>query len=291
MRIAGFASTESKNQVPPTTPQQTPRVPVQHPQAEASVHFIPQAPRIRAGLPSSNFPVVPMAPMDPATAISSSVAIKQRPGGRRNSFVANDSWSSSSISKSRIKSRIPTTSTPTFTGSSTAGLSHAPHIPLASRYPAAKYHNVASPQVVNPGESWASSTPGVVPSPPPTPWTYTHSSASQAQHRHEPPLHPPEPMSWPTSSPDPSAATYHVPTFLQRLLLPGTLFPRNQTLKKSLNSLEICYLGRFTCIMLLETAIEGIVDIQDFETHVTMPPQYKKLKDTWEAFIDSVMRE
>jgi len=45
--------------------------------------------------------------------------------------------------------------------------------------------------------------------------------------------------------------------------------------------------------MVLETASQGMntqFDIQVFESK-NVPPEYERLKSTWEAFIDSVMRE
>lgn len=41
--------------------------------------------------------------------------------------------------------------------------------------------------------------------------------------------------------------------------------------------------------MALETTSEGMIEMYTYES--MLPPQYRKLKDTWEAFIDSVMRE
>jgi hypothetical protein len=45
--------------------------------------------------------------------------------------------------------------------------------------------------------------------------------------------------------------------------------------------------------MALQTASQGNnaqFDIQAFESN-NVPPEYKRLKSTWEAFIDSIMRE
>ncbi|KAF9527384.1 hypothetical protein CPB83DRAFT_856456 [Crepidotus variabilis] len=162
----------------------------------------------------------------------------------------------------------------------------------------------------------------------PIPWSYAASPAhhpfstpvSQVWPGYVPPPQPTEPTSWQTPYKVPWAASgpvYYVPTFIQpsrptsqskstsQKLVEffGDRLPRQVYLHLLLR-LPALYFGRVARIfedadltlpeikkMALETASEGRMDIQDFETHATMPPQYKKLKDTWEAFIDSVMRE